>query len=534
MNASKEKRKTMRVPAPATTSRQRRPFFRAIALCALSLGVVALVSGDALAQSTTSAPASAPSAGSSAGIDLNESRLADEIYTMFSRIPQDTKSGRKEDYDKVRMWVDTTLRRSADYLDKYPAGDNRVQVLYAAARLLTMNYKRRETMPVAAWVKPDISAYFTNVREMIAEGMKLSKDESQLLKFKKCLGQVNYHAMDHVAAGKIYEEIIRDYPTDPDADWSWMALINVRDKVRDYAGTVKLAREFKKRFPTSPFIPHIIGILGKSLTQLGEIELAAHLWESNLDLIQTAADGKPVKVKVGEEEKEHRFPTHVTNDFLFYLDQVNFNIGFCYYIQGKAEQAELWLQRAVDDLSSRQRMSQAGKVFLGRAQRVLSSLKTLQGKPAPRLDLDQGWLDGEFLDLAAERGNVTVLYFATYGGARYSDFAKLIEEYHGNEWENGFRAAWISIPKGRNDIPGQFEKLRAQRDSLGLTYPIGFDMSEGWLTYRAYNCAVGGGTVVVLDRAGKVAWYKMDPTFRDLDLARRVFDRLLSEAAPQE
>ncbi len=45
-----------------------------------------------------------------------------------------------------------------------------------------------------------------------------------------------------------------------------------------------------------------------------------------------------------------------------------------------------------------------------------------------------------------------------------------------------------------------------------------------------YNVMRGTSTLVVIDRQGKVAWYKMDPTYRDFKLARKVLTRLLNSS----
>ena len=45
---------------------------------------------------------------------------------------------------------------------------------------------------------------------------------------------------------------------------------------------------------------------------------------------------------------------------------------------------------------------------------------------------------------------------------------------------------------------------------------------------------LSGGSLVVIDRAGQVAWYKMDPTYRDENLLAGLVERLLAAPAPSE
>ena len=51
--------------------------------------------------------------------------------------------------------------------------------------------------------------------------------------------------------------------------------------------------------------------------------------------------------------------------------------------------------------------------------------------------------------------------------------------------------------------------------SSSATPSLGLDATEGKSIYRSYNAMVGSGTIIMVDREGKLAWYKIDPTERD-------------------
>ena len=62
---------------------------------------------------------------------------------------------------------------------------------------------------------------------------------------------------------------------------------------------------------------------------------------------------------------------------------------------------------------------------------------------------------------------------------------------------------------------------------MGLAFHVGMEMDREYANYKSYNSAVGGGTLVAIDRAGNLSWYKMDPTFRDESIISIVARRLL-------
>ena len=65
---------------------------------------------------------------------------------------------------------------------------------------------------------------------------------------------------------------------------------------------------------------------------------------------------------------------------------------------------------------------------------------------------------------------------------------------------------------------------------MGLAFPAGLDLEDGSPNFGQYNCPVGGATMVAVDRNGNLAWYKLDPTFRDDSIISQVALRLLAES----
>ncbi len=167
-----------------------------------------------------------------------------------------------------------------------------------------------------------------------------------------------------------------------------------------------------------------------------------------------------------------------------------------------------------------------------RTKQVVGALELLQGRMAPALDLGDGWLREQSLEPAEERGKVLLLFFAPYGRdgrARGYPFAKELKSMYSEHWDAGLRVAWISFTKGDKDLIEQRRTLGAEARELALNYPVGMDMDPKAPVLVRYSVARGTSTIVAVDRAGRVAWYKMGPTYRDFLLARQVVTRLLRE-----
>jgi hypothetical protein len=258
----------------------------------------------------------------------------------------------------------------------------------------------------------------------------------------------------------------------------------------------------------------------------GRMVEALGWWKTIEDVIHSAATGKPVVLN-GE-------PVELTakcrKDFQRYHEEVNFSIGFISFVLGELSGAEASFRDELDLLKKRQEanaITNVGQVYISRTEKVYESLVRLAGKPAPVLDLGDGWVSNVSLDPLQEQGNVILLLFAPYNNSRYTKTLENLQRLYTAHWHEGLRMAWIAIPKGKSDLPGQVGKIATEAASLNLAFPVGVELEADYLNYRTYNCSVGGGTLVAIDREGNVAWYKMDPTFRDDSIIAFVVRRLL-------
>jgi hypothetical protein len=230
----------------------------------------------------------------------------------------------------------------------------------------------------------------------------------------------------------------------------------------------------------------------------------------------------------------------VRSDFGTNVEQQDFFVGFCRYVLGQAEAARVALEQSravLEERTASNTIGQVGRVTLMRTPRLYDAVTQLHGKPAPTIDLEQGmWLNNAAFKVEEERGKVIALFISPYNYGRGDEYAQALQAYLVENWDRGFRAAWIAIPKGNQNPEQQLATIRTEMERLGVTYPVALPISSvspiPEKVYKDYNVSVGTQTVVFIDRAGKVAWYHQDPTFRELAVSRLVAERLLAESAP--
>ena len=471
----------------------------------------------------------------------DEAALSSAIVERISKIPENVRKPEKMTVKELQVLVDETLVLGDAYLDRFKKGEHRQQVLPGVARLWVLNNTRylvnasqayREKTgenATSAWRANTRKVYFARAFAMIEEALGgVGEDAEMNLTLHKLKGQALWFANNYSEAIGQYRLVLALRPEDGEADQTLCALVNAQLKNGDRSDSVASADLFFENHPTSNLLPHVLYLRGKALVEAGRAKEALGYWHSITETIRAGAAGEKVTI-LGEE---YQLDAETIPDFKRYHEEMSFAIGFLEFAMGNYDGAERSLREEIEMLQESQAnnsISNVGQVFLNRTEKVYDSLVRLYGKPAPDLDLGDGWIDGVSLDPMHERGNVVVLLFGPFGNNRYEPILRQLGRLYQAKWHEGLRIAWVTVPKGRRDLPRQMNEVHREARRLGLGFPVGLDLLEGWPVHDAYNASVGGATLVVIDRAGNYSWYKMDPTQRDASLLEQVLDRLLGE-----
>lgn len=502
---------------------------RALTMVAL---VLALVAVD-VAAAQTSRPA-----GSTPGQEDESSALLRELDELLDKFPENLREANL-DAREVPALADRILELAKEYVSKHPEGERAAELHYQIARFRAMNNQRyvvtrvnelqqelqREVGPEQ--IKAIRDEYILAALQELEKAEALSPPLDLKRKIERCRGTLYYFGNYFDAAAEVYAAMVDQYPDDPDVDETLTSLVGAYEKSRRFADAHRICERFLASHLRSAYAPHIINYKAKMLTYLGRLKEAADYLEGKELFMRRAYGGLPA----GEDQIQ--YPPLIRKDFETYLDRLSFQIAFAKYALGDALGARERLQKSVEDLTekaNRKQLNQVGQVYLDRSRRVLSVVEKLQGRPAPSIAAVDRWLQDR-LDLEAERGNVIALLFFPYDNPRSEEYLQAVQAFLTERWSEGFRAAWIALPKGKRDFDQQLQSVGANVQRLGLTFPTGLATFEEWppTVYREYDIAPGTPTLVMIDRSGRVAWYKMDPTFRDFETSRAVVERLLDE-----
>lgn len=519
-----------------TTMRRDRGDGRARGVARWALALVALVL-TLIAVDAASAQTSQP-AGSASGEESESTALLRELDGLLEKFPENLRESNL-DAREVPALADRILALAKEYVTKYPQGDRAAELHYQIARFRAMNNQRyvvtrvnelqqelqREVGPEQ--IKAIRDDYILAALQELEKAEALSPSLDLKRKIERCRGTLYYFGNYFDAAAEVYAKILDQYPDDPDLDETLTSLVGAYEKSRRFADAYRICERFLASHMRSAYAPHIVNYKAKMLTYLGRLKEASDYLEGVEVFMKRAYGGLPAG------DQQIQYPPIVRKDFETYLDRLSFQIGFAKYALGDAMGARERLEKSVQDLTekaNRKQLNQVGQVYLDRSRRVLSAVEKLQGRPAPSLASVNRWL-GDRFDLEAEQGNVVALLFFPYDNPRSEEYLQAVQAFLAERWSEGFRAAWIALPKGKRDFDQQLQSVGANAQRLGLTFPTGLATYEEWppTVYREYEVAPGTPTLVMIDRSGRVAWYKMDPTFRDFETSRVVVERLLDE-----
>ena len=471
--------------------------------------------------------------------DEQEQKLAQEIITAAARIPKNVRQPKGMTVREIQDLTDKTLGKGERYLAEFAKGTHRDEVIAVLCKLYIMNssrtfidssrlYKDRNgTDPDSKWVEVMRRNYFARIIRLLDEVVtRTPEGETVDCQVNRLKADTYWHSREYAKSIAMYKLVLDQCPDVEERDVIRCALLNAQIRDRDHGGALSTADAFIDNHVNSDLLPHVLHLRGKALMESGRMVDALMWWKSIEDVIHSAATGNPVVLN-GELVQ---VSAKCRRDFQRYHEEINFSLGFISFVLGDYSAAEASFRQEMELLKQRQddqKITNVGQVYLTRTEKVYESLVRLAGNRAPTLDLGDGWIANVSLDPLQEQGNVILLLFAPYNNNRYISTLENLQKLYTAHWVDGLRVAWIAIPKGKSDLPGQMGKLATAASGLSLAFPVGIDLDADYPSYRDYNCAIGGGTMVAINREGQVVWYKMDPTFRDDAIISFVVRRLL-------
>ncbi|MAJ28568.1 MAG: hypothetical protein CMJ92_04095 [Planctomycetes bacterium] len=473
---------------------------------------------------------------------LYEEKESKWILDAVGRMPEDVREPKGMSIGEIQKLTDEILLRGEGYFRDYPDGKSISKVIPAVCRIYLMNcnrhfidsgrlFKERNGQDApAAWTATLKQNYFDRIHTLLdGELAKIGEEAGTPCELVRLKADAFWHGQQYPRCINEYKRILDGCPDAEDRDVVLTALLNAQIRDRDHKGATVTADTFLEHHTDSDLLPHVLRLKAKALQEAGRLVDCLRWWKSIEGIIENAHRGDPLVFG----EKTVEISDRCRKDFQRYYEEVNFSIGFLEFALGNYKSAAASFTREMEiltELINAQQASQVGQIYAKRTERVLDSLLRFAGKPAPAISLGEDWVGGVPFDPAQEQGNVLLLLFAPYENPRYFETLENLQKLYMTHGNDGLRVGWIASSKGKTDRQQQIDRLMSQCSRMGLAYPAGLDLAAGSPNFGQYNCPVGGATMVAIDRKGQLAWYKLDPTFRDDSVISQVALRLLAES----
>lgn len=479
----------------------------------------------------------------------DEAEIAAKILELSARVPENVRQPGNMTMPELHALVDEILTLGEDYLRRFPEGASRKDVIPPVARLWVVNntryfvgysreYEEQTNQRADHAHMAEVRAqYFERVFALLDEGLRFHPEKGPVnQELLRLLGQASQFGQEYEQSIEAFETLLQRYPEDPRAAENLLALLSVTLSARRYEEATTIADRFLAKYPMDELASHVYQLKAKGLMEGGEIRRCLDWWLESGEIMQKAAAGTPVTI----DGEEHVWSPEAQQAFQRYLDERWFMIGYLQGALGDLASARESLEKALLELLEAQKkgtMGQRSQVFLSRTDKVHSAYLNFVGKPVPEMTIDR-WLDDVGYDPQQEIGQVQLMLFVPFENPRYTEMLQIAQRLYRDRWSDGLRVVRICGPKGISDLDGSMARVAAERKTLGLSFPIGIDVdplskTDKWPTHARFNASSAGGTMVVVDRAGDVAWFKLDPTWRDEKVLGKVLDRLLAEPAPE-
>ncbi|MEM7261461.1 MAG: hypothetical protein AAF488_05675, partial [Planctomycetota bacterium] len=414
-------------------------------------------------------------------------------------MPEDVRDlpQRGEALEEVQRLVDNLLIAAWHHRKNFPehAGSNEVLALICEfaglneARFVFSQNARQKAEFGANLAAPEVLdlvlRYYRPLVHLAVEGLTQSTSKPEQSKFLDALGVAHlsvgtrYAGAQGYDAAAVLRQTAADYfalsiEFDPRPTYAIDNSIKLIDTLLAAGATDRAAaesRKFMTKWPESRYWPHVFYFLNKALRRGGRLTEALEAWKKYGPVLEAGANGEPLPewhrpdgVAVPEEERM---------TYGLYGERNTFYLGFYEFALGRTERALALLQQftvEANELEAEGRLQMPGKVFRDNmAFSLIDTLRNLVGKPAPKLELNDGWVTPP---PAKDDAKLTLVLFCDLSRAqtRHRELFAVLNSVASDYWGKGVRLRWVSAGSRRAEDHAEIQKQRMQQFAIGAGF----------------------------------------------------------------
>ena len=332
----------------------------------------------------------------------------------------------------------------------------------------------------------------------------------------RIIGQASAAARDDSRARDAYELFLGEFdlvegrdPAEAAEVTGWLGTVYQRLELFDEG--IALLEDALKRYEKTPSAPRFLETLWTLQLARGDIEAMARTSRRAIEEVPRRLE----ELKLSPR-KSVVYEGHVVFH-LFRLAQAELALG-------NAGRAESLLR---EHLAAVERAEKAGgapaawRVHRDLAVALLGFVRESAGRPAPPLDLESGWLDGEPWSLARGRGKVLAILFRLPGNDRSALFLERLNARIASR--DDVEIVVVSLLMEGDSVAEMREELAAlgfRGRAVAVRDRAVFDAFGAW---------VGTATFQLVDRDGNLQWFQLDPRAIDVRFSTAIIDRLAGQ-----
>jgi tetratricopeptide (TPR) repeat protein len=335
-----------------------------------------------------------------------------------------------------------------------------------------------------------------------------------------------YKLKDHPNAQRDYNEYLTNYPESGRKADITSSLARVYLDVKAYDRGIDIVKKALKdpAVSKSDTYPH----LGDLLWKLNEAK-------GDFDGMSQAAD---LVLKIFPMQAKRRKPgqgnPRTAEMFERTIDVSGFRSAYVKLASGQYPEALQAFRKHVATIDKKEdvlkrtakQLKPVSSIYRERSRKTADFIENHVGKTAPMdFELQDRWTTEKKTTLARSKGKVIALIFRGVGDVRSAIFLEELDRFCAKD--KSLELVTISYLHSAKNIDEQIDRGRDELLEIGYENAAGFDPDmTGKSLFRAYGAYVGSATFLIFDTNGHPAWFQQDPRTVDINLAKRILERL--------